>query len=146
VNDDVKYRVDAAMGAAHAADLLGAWLRRSNSSMVRCRVEDDDAALTVDLARRVLEHLVEILDETGWGRTVTVVPDELELTTQQAADLLNVSRPYVIKLLERNAMPFRLVGNRRYIAVRDVLAFRRADDASRRERLGSLTEAAARRR
>ena len=65
----------------------------------------DDAA---DMVRRLLETYAA-------GRRPRVIPDDAEVSTFQAADILNVSRPYVIKLLDDGAMPFRMVGTHRRI-------------------------------
>jgi excisionase family DNA binding protein len=72
----------------------------------------------------------------GHGVTVVSLPDEL--SSQQAADLLNVTRPYLIGLLEEGKIPSRLEGNHRRIRRDDLLAYKGQDDAKRLEALGEL--------
>jgi excisionase family DNA binding protein len=81
--------------------------------------------VVVDLMARVLAHMAA-------GQSVSIVPSNAELTTQQAADLLNVSRPYLIGLLEEGEIEYRLVGTHRRIVAASLLEYRRQDDASRR--------------
>ncbi len=88
--------------------------------------------------------MIEILGEMANGRTVTVVPHDAELTTQQAADLLHVSRPHLVAILGEGAIPFRLVGTHRRLRVADVLAFKQADDRRRARVLDRLTAQAER--
>jgi excisionase family DNA binding protein len=84
--------------------------------------------------------LLEILNQMAQGNAVTIIPIHAELTTQQAADVLNVSRPFVIKLIEDKALPCKMVGTHRRVLFSDLMAYKRAIDA---ERLKVLDELAA---
>jgi len=97
---------------------------------------------TILLPAPVVGLLVDILAQMAEGNGVTVAPLHAELTTQEAADLLNVSRPYFIQLLNKKEIPFRKVGNRRKILVHDVMAYKLKTDASRRKVLAELAEEA----
>jgi excisionase family DNA binding protein len=95
---------------------------------------------TFDLPPSVARLLVDILKETAAGHAVSVVPLEAEITTQQAAELLNVSRPYVVGMIEKGTLPARMVGNQRRLPLKDMLAYK-ADN--RAKRLKTLEELAA---
>jgi excisionase family DNA binding protein len=91
---------------------------------VRLQIGDKTEDLvTIPLsAYRLLAH---ILTEMSKGNAVTFIPIHAELTTQQAADLLNVSRPFLIGLLNKGELPFRAVGSHRRIKFEDVLDYKR---------------------
>lgn len=85
----------------------------------------------------------QILDLLAQGRGVQIFPKEVELSTQQAAAMLNVSRPYLIGLLEADEIPFRKVGRHRRIRLEDLMDYKRRDDLKRRvaaDKLAKLTE------
>lgn len=105
---------------------------------VRLRLEDDDAEPVVVPASAVRLFL-HLLAEMSQGNAVTLIPTHAELTTQQAADLLNVSRPYVVKLLDEGKMPFRTVGKFRRVRFDDLMAYKRKDDEMRVKALEELS-------
>jgi excisionase family DNA binding protein len=74
------------------------------------------------------------------GLTIALIPHDKELTTREAADILNVSRPFLVKLLDRGQIPYHRVGTHRRVRVEDVLAYRELRAARRREKLRALTE------
>jgi len=78
----------------------------------------------IRLPRDVAELLREILANTAAGRTVGIIPTSAELTTQQAADLLNVSRPHVVKLLDQGILKGHKVGTHRRLYASDVQDFK----------------------
>jgi excisionase family DNA binding protein len=98
---------------------------------------DDDALI---IPRPTAIMFAQILDLLGQGQGVQIIPKEAELTTQQAADMLNVSRPYLIGLLESGKIPFRKVGRHRRITFEALMEYKRQDDLERRAAADDLTE------
>jgi excisionase family DNA binding protein len=99
-------------------------------------------ALELSLPPFAARLLLDALTAVAEGHAVTVVPVPAELTTQEAADILNVSRPYLIRLLDERKLPHRRVGNRRKVMLEDVLRYKRRDDRVRQELLDELTREA----
>ena len=83
--------------------------------------------------------LIEILEQMSKGKTVKVLAADVELSTQRAADLLHVSRPFLIELLEKKEIPFRRVGSHRRIRLADLLAYKQQIDEQRMAALDQLT-------
>lgn len=84
----------------------------------------------------VLERVAEVMAR---GDSITVVPVGQELTTQQAADILNVSRQYLVRLLNEGRIPYTKTGRHRRVRIEDVLAFKEERDRQRKAGLDELT-------
>lgn len=102
-------------------------------------VHDDKPDDVVKIPASAMQLLVKMLSEMGQGHAVALTPIESEITTQQAADILNVSRPFLVQLLEKGEIPFRKVGTRRRIQTEDVLAYKQEMYEKRHQALAELT-------
>ena len=125
-----------------AARALSLFLRLHTKSSVRLQLEGARKAEAVILPRAAIELLVELLVQIADGHSVEVVPVQAEITTQQAADMLNVSRPYLVRLLEEGKIPCRKVGPRRRIRRADVLTYKQIDEERRRRAAEELASEA----
>ncbi len=105
---------------------------------VRIQLEEDSEPVTVP--RAAIELLARALDTMAAGQAVTLVPDQAELSTTQAADVLGVSRPFLIGLLEAGQIAFRKVGTHRRVQAGSLLDYQRRDDAARRAAADELTQ------
>ncbi len=94
---------------------------------------------SIELPRTLYDILRQVVHHLTHEQAVSIVPVGKELTTQQAADLLNVSRPYLIRLLERDEIPYRRVGTHRRIQFGDLMAYKHQRDQERRSGLRQLT-------
>jgi excisionase family DNA binding protein len=135
------------MEATQAADAvvqLTAFLRSHPTPTTRVQLVSDtpDGTTTIVVPSVAFAFFVDVLTELANGNAVTVAPVSAELTTQQAADLLNVSRPFLLKLLDERTIPYRRVGNRRKLLLTDVLTYRSKNEALRREIADELTREA----
>ncbi|KLD64407.1 helix-turn-helix domain-containing protein [Dyella japonica] len=111
--------------ALSSSRLLAACLGQGDSA--RLRVHDGNDVIEVPIV--ALRMLVDILANMAEGRAVGIMPLHAELTTQQAADLLNVSRPFLVALIDAGDIACHMVGTHRRIYARDVMAYKAKRDA-----------------
>jgi excisionase family DNA binding protein len=102
-------------------------------------LEDREDAEPVVVPASAMRLFLHLLTEMSQGNSVTLIPTHAELTTQQAASLLNVSRPYVVKLLDEGKIPSRAVGKYRRVRFDDLMAYKQKDDDARAKVLDQLT-------
>jgi excisionase family DNA binding protein len=106
---------------------------------LRVRVLDNgDEQDVLELPATAVRLLLDILEQTALGNAITIIPIHAELTSQQGADLLNVSRPFLVKRLEEGEIPFRKVGSHRRIRFDDLMRYKREVDERRRNTLEEL--------
>jgi len=118
--NELRDQLDALLGGAQKPYLLGPDGER------------------IDLPESAFEALRVIIEAMADGRSIRLVPHDKEFTSQEAADILHVSRPHLIKLLDRGEFPFHRVGAHRRIRIEDVLAYRDRRDAERQAALSHL--------
>lgn len=124
------------------ADQLRRLIAQQAAGDARLKVIDSETRQPVEitLTPGMSDLLLDLLRQIGSGHAVTLVPIRELLTTQQAADLLNVSRPYLIGLLEKKVLPHTLTGRHRRIKAEDVFAYKAKRDAGRAAALADLAE------
>ena len=102
------------------------------------RVESDGREESIPIPASLYRLLQDILTNMAQGNAITLVPLQAELTTQQAAEILNVSRPFVIQLIETNQLPHRMVGTHRRVLFKDLMEFKRRNQEARMKTLQEL--------
>ncbi len=112
-------------------------LRNVSTSSVTIRIEETDEFIIIP--KKALSLLITILSNMSEGKSISIIPTDSELSTQQAADLLNVSRPHLVKLLESNTIPFKKVGSHRRIYIKDLIKYDKILQKNREEKLNFLS-------
>jgi len=131
----------SAADAARALAQVQAYLDEHPDGPARVKLVDGDGDPLV-VPREAIELLARVLAHMAVGHGVSVVPAHAELTTQQAAELLNVSRPYLIGLLDAGEIEYRRVGTHRRVLAGSLLDYTHRDDARRRAAADELTQLA----
>ncbi|EGD02471.1 periplasmic molybdate-binding protein [Burkholderia sp. TJI49] len=128
--------------AVEGQRMLAAYLATRNDTQRIQIFDDENRAHQVELPTSALRLLVDILAELADGNAVKVVPVHAELTTQEAADLLNVSRPHLIKLLESNALPYHRTGKHRRVRFSDLMRYKAERDQASADAMEELSKQA----
>jgi len=117
------------------------------AKLLREKPEEDRAQVRMDgldliLPRKAIELLRDILAEMAQGNAITLMPIQAELTTQEAANMLNVSRPHLIKLLESGELPYFKVGTHRRVRLNDLLNYKARRSVDSEQALQALVDQA----
>jgi len=107
---------------------------------ISLKVEGLEESITIPT--KAFSLLAIILSNMSDGKSITIIPNDTELSTQQAAEMLNVSRPHLVKLLENQEIPFKKVGSHRRVRLKDLMVYVERLEKIREEQLGFLAEQA----
>lgn len=128
--------------AVEYAKQLTRKLARQSGEQTRVTIQKVGSNETLELPREVFDMLLNLLEIMSEGKPFSLIPMDEEFTTQQAADFLNVSRPYLIKILELGEIGHRKVGKNRRIQFRDLLNYKKEQEIKMRSALDQLTQQA----
>lgn len=113
---------------------------KDKGNFTEIKVEKDGSFFRIP--KKAYHLLVYILNNMAEGKSVALVPSDTQISTQQAADVLNVSRPHLVKLLESGIIPFKKVGSHRRINLKDLLDYEKKQQQQRKQHLEFLVQQA----
>jgi excisionase family DNA binding protein len=113
--------------------VTAAALSKKKADTVKIKIQESGEFINVP--KKALELLFYIVSTMAEGRSISLIPSDSDVSTQQAADILNVSRPHVVKLLEKGIIPYKKVGSHRRIKLQDVMTY---DEKLRAQRSANL--------
>lgn len=137
VFDDRLPSSDEIESANELRKILAGHMRDNEPTRLKVAFSAEERAELI-LMPALARSFMELLRHVASGRAVTIVPTDEMLTTQQSADILNVSRPHLVKLLEQGAIAFTIVGRHRRVRAQDVFTYRKGRDAERAAALSEL--------
>jgi len=113
---------------------------KEKAKSVKLQIQNSKEIITIPVS--ALKLLKSIISNMAEGKSIALMPTDAEITTQQAAEILNVSRPHVIKLLEKGEIPYKKVGKHRRILLQDILDYDSKFKSKRRKNLNKLAKEA----
>lgn len=128
--------------AKESSRALSLHMKSRSETQEICIVDDKGEHEAVKVPAAAMRMLLDILAEMAQGNAVSLIPVHAELTTQEAADLLNVSRPHLVRLIESGDIPFRKVGTHRRVRYEDVMKYKKGMDEAREKVLDELAKQA----
>lgn len=126
--------VEARKAVRGLAEVLG----KRSAKPIKVRASGDGSEASVTVPREAFQLFLELLGHMANGDSVTLMPIHAELTTQEAADLMNVSRPFLVQLLDEGKIPHRMVGTHRRIRAAELLEYIEKDRQARQATLDEL--------
>lgn len=129
---------EVALAKLSSQELSAVWEANGETQKISV-VGSDGQTHSVDLPASAIKLMIEVLTQLGQGNSVSITPIHAELTTQEAADLLNMSRPTFIKLLDSGDIPHFRKGNRRKVTFVDVMNYKQMMDQKRLDALDELS-------
>lgn len=125
--------------AKESSRALSIHMQAHSETQEICIIDDKGEHEAVRVPGAAMRLLVDILAEMAQGNAVSLIPVHAELTTQQAADIMNVSRPHLVKLIDSGDLPYRKVGTHRRIRYEDVISYKKRLDEERERVLDELS-------
>jgi excisionase family DNA binding protein len=140
IQEAVPPTVADAQLALESSRRLTQFLAARPKKALRVRIEpENEPGESISIPATAFRLLNSILTEMAKGNAVTLIPVHAELTTQQAADILNVSRPFLIEQLEKGVIPYRKVGTHRRVMFKDLMEYKQTMDHNRLKALDELS-------
>ena len=129
-----------AIDSLREIQVLSQNMKFSKENGIKIKVQE--AADFITIPKKALLLLHSIIQNMAEGKTISIVPSNSEVSTQQAADILNMSRPHLVKLLENKIIPFKKVGSHRRVFLKDILTYKENFDKQREDQLNFLSKQA----
>lgn len=129
-----------AMSSLQGFQVVSQKIKSSRKIGVRIKIQETGEFITIP--KKALTLLSAIIQNMAEGKTISIVPSNSEISTQQAADMLNVSRPHLVKLLETQKIPFKKVGSHRRVLLKDIMNYEEQLAKQRESQLDFLSNQA----